>query len=248
MPIGDPTFLRKDQPGQVRLPKDMSKPDDKSVAELILNAPVDQKRVRTLEQKPARSWPKKSLIKGRKNALATVGLDLTDGDPDYVKVLKLSDNYRKHRARELVVVHGFVSAGVSSLLASGALALAASRYLYERAAKDGDVSLLMQASKLADSARQNELAAWELCKRESVDRKRAAAQQQGVPWLVSQSEKTGPGRPRKVDKIDAVVGYPSESSSTPRQSSPSTGSDAYSGSGEPSGSPEPYAAPDSERP
>lgn len=223
---------------------------DPSVAEEILNAPLDKVLVKPLERKPARSWPKKSLIKGRKNALATVGINLSEGDPDYIKCLRLSDNYRKHRARELVVVHGFVSAGVSSLLSSAALALAASRYLYERAGKDGDVSLLITASKLADSARQSELAAWELCKKESVDRRKAAAAQEGAPWLVPPE---GPGRPKaakKVQEAHVVDGYYSPSSPTPDSETAATDTDVDIGPGEPASGPaasEPGTGPESDR-
>jgi hypothetical protein len=67
-------------------------------------------------------------------------------------------------------VHGYVSAGVSSLIASASLALCASRYLYEVAAETGDAETLKRASALANDARQGELAAWELASREGQAR------------------------------------------------------------------------------
>jgi hypothetical protein len=45
--------------------------------------------------------------------------------------------------------------------------LAASRYLAAKASTTGDAGLFKQASNLANDARQNELAAWELAAREA---------------------------------------------------------------------------------
>jgi hypothetical protein len=57
---------------------------------------------------------------------------------------------------------------------SAALQLAASRYLSDRAAADGEPALFAQASRLADASRQNLLAAHELCAREAQARAREA--------------------------------------------------------------------------
>ena len=48
--------------------------------------------------------------------------------------------------------------------------LAASHYLFAKAAETGDAALFGQASKLADAHRQNLLAAHELCAREAKQR------------------------------------------------------------------------------
>lgn len=194
---------------RVRVPRatDLSVPD-KSAAEAILAAPKDQILERPLENKPSKAWPSKSLIKGRKHTLAIMGLSkesLEAGDQKYAEMVRLADSYRKHRAREFVIAHGFVSAGVSSLLSTAALALAASRFVYEKASQTGDVQLMIQASKLATDARQSELAAFELAAREAVARRKAAASSKEVPWVVSSKEGVSGGRPRGRPRKSAVV-------------------------------------------
>ena len=111
---------------------------------------------------------------GRKPKLALLGVEVADADPKYQKALSRAAYYRRRRCSELAAVHGYVSSGASSLIASGALALCASRYLYELASVTGDPELLKRASNLANDARQNELAAWELCARESAQRPKKA--------------------------------------------------------------------------
>ncbi len=227
--------------GQIRATsghlEDLTRNTSVEASEAILNAPKDQKLEKPLAAQPSRKWPKKSLIRGRKNALAVIGLKLDKADPAYDKCIKLADDYRKHRSRELVVVHGFVSAGVSSLLSTAALALAASRYLYERAGTDGEISLLITASKLADSARQSELAAWELCAREGVARKKSAAAQEKAPWLIT---KEGPGRPQKMRKheLERFIETSSPVLDGPEASDAKESSD----SGEPSSDSESYSS------
>lgn len=167
----------------------------------------------------ARAWPRgKSLTKGNKVKLAVLGIDsdvLDKGDPLYAKALRKANLYRKHRQRELAVTHGYLSAGAGSLLATASLALASSRFVYEKVVQTGDTSLLKLASGLADSARQNELAAYELCAREAVVRKKTLQLSNAMPWLtVSDNtsipvevapKKRGRGRPRKDDVVQADV-------------------------------------------
>lgn len=130
----------------------------------------------------------KGAGKGRKTKLAAIGLSLSiikEGDQSYAACLDQANKYRKTRMRELAEYHGHVSAGVGALLATASLALAASRYLYQRAAAAGDSYDLKQASALADSARQAELAAWELCGREGVLKRRQDMAASGQPWLLT---------------------------------------------------------------
>ena len=142
----------------------------------------------------------------RQTKLAVMGIpteSLNGGDVRYARCVRLASAYRKVRSRELQVAHGYVSAGASALLSTAALALAASRFLYEKATEAGPdevAGILKQASQLSDSARSNELAAWELCAREAVQRKKAEAAGAGVPWLIPQQDRRGAGRPRK-DKL-----------------------------------------------
>lgn len=65
---------------------------------------------------------------------------------------------------------GQLSPGVSSIIASASLALAASRYLYDLGADRGDPTLLGQAARLADQSRTSLLTAHELAAREAAAR------------------------------------------------------------------------------
>lgn len=201
---------------------------DSVAAKAIIELPPKE---RPLEARPSHEWAKrKTFIKGKKNKLSIMGFsaDLMDeGNPKFVEMIKLSNDYRKARAKELLIAHGFVSAGVSSFLASAALALAASRYVYEDAIRTGDKALLTAAAKLGTDARQNELSAWELCAREAVARRKSASEQVGVPWLEKKDGgKKKSGRPRKDDKLREELGFidvevedarPEKSSSDPEE-------------------------------
>jgi hypothetical protein len=173
------------------------------------NAAEAQERVTYLAL--ANSFPNRnSPIKVRKTKLAVLGIpsDILDsGHPEYARTVRLANAYRKIRAKELYLAHGYVSSGVTALLSAGSLALAASRFMYETAANaDPSVisDLLSKGAKLADSARQNEISAWELCARESVIYKRNQSNNQELPWLTDYgpngNKPNKGGRPRKVDR------------------------------------------------
>ncbi len=122
------------------------------------------------------------------------------------------NKYRKTRMKELARLHGHVSAGAGALLASASLALAASRFLYERFAGKpedggGDTTTLKQAAQLADSARQSELAAWELSAREGVLKRRQEAMETGMPWLVNVEgvEKAKLGRKTNAQRYEKAI-------------------------------------------
>lgn len=143
--------------------------------------------------------------KGRKTKLAAFGLSpsiIKEGDPEYSACLYQANKYRKTRMKELAQLHGHVSAGAGALLASASLALAASRYLYQRAAQDGNSDDLKQAAKLADSARQSELAAWEMSAKEGVLKRRQDAADAGMPWLLRNDgeEKAKAGRKTNAER------------------------------------------------
>ncbi len=114
--------------------------------------------------------PGNRAAEGRRPKLALLGVPAAATDPRYALSLRRASRYRKRRCSELAAAHGYVSAGASSLIASAALALSASRFLYEVAAETGDAETLKRASALANDARQNELAAWELAARESASK------------------------------------------------------------------------------
>lgn len=83
---------------------------------------------------------------------------------------------------------GQVGPGPASIVSTAALQLAASRWLSDQGAERADAKMLLAGSRLADSSRQNLLAAHELCVRELQARPRGAAQ---LPWLSSTTEATG---------------------------------------------------------
>lgn len=65
-----------------------------------------------------------------------------------------------HLAELAKLAGGIVSSGPSTIVASAALQLAASRFCFDKAAQSGDVNLLSIGSRLATDSRQNLLAAY----------------------------------------------------------------------------------------
>lgn len=111
--------------------------------------------------------------RGRKPSLAALGVPLVAADPRYQSALRKAASYRSRRCRELAIEHGgYLGAGPASMLASAALALAASRVLYELAGATLDPALFVQAAQLADKARQQELTAVDLAARDAKGRER----------------------------------------------------------------------------
>jgi hypothetical protein len=180
--------------------------------------PIDPQTVQEAAlaiSRPSNPETGQNPLAGRKTKLAVLGIPasvLDAGSPEYARCVRLAMAYKKARQKELFLAHGYVSSGVSALLAAASLALSASRFLYEQAssvpmftADRGGTAmpqLLKLASSLSDSARQNELSAWELCAREAVIRKRNDAANQGMPWMTAETEeRKKPGRPRKVDVV-----------------------------------------------
>lgn len=155
-----------------------------------------------------RQFPnRKTPLKERKTKLACLGIpsDILDkGSQEYARCVRLANSYKRTRVKEMFQAHGYVSSGVHSLLASASLALSASRFLYAAAAESGSANpqLLKLASGLGDSARQNELSAWELCHREGIVKKKIADSQAMTPWVLTMQpeEKRKPGRPRNADR------------------------------------------------
>ncbi len=128
--------------------------------------------------------------KARSIKLAVMGMSsviMDKADPRYRNAILMANKYRRVRSRELSELHGSVSVGASALLASASLALAASRYLYEKYAEDGGgafgIGMLKQAAQMADSARQSELAAWEMSSREGLVKRKQMAVTAQVPWI-----------------------------------------------------------------
>ena len=112
---------------------------------------------------------------GRKPKLARLGIDLklvNVADPRYQQALKRAQFYQKARSEELSHMFGQVSIAVNAMLASSALQHAASRYLQMLAAENcTNMSLFLEiqkvCSQLQSGAMKNDLAAYELCAKET---------------------------------------------------------------------------------
>lgn len=91
--------------------------------------------------------------------------------------------FRRHHMGELAQQSGgAVGAGPGSMVASAALQLAASRFLFDQAATSGDPSLFKTASQLSNDSRQNLLAAYELANREAKARGGHAPSETPADW------------------------------------------------------------------
>ncbi|HMR05365.1 MAG TPA: hypothetical protein PKA88_06295 [Polyangiaceae bacterium] len=94
----------------------------------------------------------------------------------YAPYARLAREWRDDHVAELAatVGGGKVGPGPASVISSAALQMAASRWLSDIGAEQGDAKALLAASKLADSSRQNLLAAHELCAKEALARQSKA--------------------------------------------------------------------------
>jgi hypothetical protein len=81
-------------------------------------------------------------------------------------------DWLRARRNELAASHGGVSHGVGAMLASAAWLYAAGEFCSELAAESADVDLFKAAATLTSTARQHDLAAWELGAREAQARPR----------------------------------------------------------------------------
>jgi len=155
-----------------------------------------------------RPWTKLPRVRKTKISLMGIGRAILDkADPRYKRALLLANSYRKVRAAELATMHGYVSSGASALLSSASLALAASRFLYEKVAEGGDITLLKQAAALGDSARQSELAAWEMSAREGAAKRKLDAGREIAPWLKDET-KQKPGRKTNEQRAELALSAP----------------------------------------
>jgi hypothetical protein len=100
---------------------------------------------------------------------ALLGLwDVPDDHP-YAPYARLGREWRDAHIERLsaTIGGGEVGPGPASIVSSAALQLAASRWLSDKGAREGDAKLLLDASRLANDSRQALLAAHELCAREA---------------------------------------------------------------------------------
>lgn len=95
-------------------------------------------------------------------------------DHPYAPYARLAREWRDGHMAQLAatVGGGEVGPGPASIVSTAALQLGASRWLADEGARKNSAKMLLDASKLADSSRQNLLAAHELCAREAHARPR----------------------------------------------------------------------------
>jgi hypothetical protein len=79
--------------------------------------------------------------------------------------------WQRKRMAELQAAHGGVSHGVGAMVNSAGWLYAGGELASELAAETGDLELFKTAAMLSSTARQHELAAWELSAREALARK-----------------------------------------------------------------------------
>jgi hypothetical protein len=114
---------------------------------------------------------------GKTRLASRLGLQRVPDEAAFAPYKRAATSFRKAQCAALAAQsgNGYCGPGPSSMVASAALQLAWSRYYSDKAATGGDPELAITASRLADASRNNLLAAWELCSRESKGRPSALA-------------------------------------------------------------------------
>lgn len=110
-------------------------------------------------------------------------------DPKFEPHNRRRLEWQRARMGDLARAHGDVSRGVGAMVSSAAWLYAAGEFASERAAETGDVELFKTAASLTGTARQHELAAWELCAREAQARPKSPSD---TPWLIADTPKETP--------------------------------------------------------
>lgn len=127
--------------------------------------------------KGARSAQSKGghALAGQSKLARSIGIAGGEADAAFQKYRRYAVAFRRSHVQKLALTvgGGHCGAAPASMVESAALQLAASRFLYDTAG--GDAKKFAQASKLMNESRQNLLAAYELCAREALARKAAAA-------------------------------------------------------------------------
>lgn len=94
--------------------------------------------------------------------------DMVPDDAPMAEAIRHAEQFRDvHLTTLAASAGGICGPGPASMVASAALQLAASRYLFGQGARTGDAFILKTASGLANDSRQNLLAAYELAVREA---------------------------------------------------------------------------------
>lgn len=130
--------------------------------------------------------PGNRAAEGRRPTLALLGVPLDAADPRCRAALRRADRLRQRRVREQTIASGgYLGAGPCAMLGSSARSLAASVIVYGlamdamAAGRTKEASdLFLASSRLADSARQQDLTAVGLAEREAAARTAAMTPEQ----------------------------------------------------------------------
>jgi hypothetical protein len=157
------------------LPPDEQPPAQAVGADPLATGRDDRKRVRTTAAAQALAkLPRRSRFLPRTLAC----------DARFAPHNRRRLEWQRKRMAELQAAHGGVSHGVGAMLNAAAWLYAGGEFAAELAAQAGDLDGFKSAASLTSTARQHELAAWELCAREAAARPRTAS---ATPWLVPQA-------------------------------------------------------------
>lgn len=109
---------------------------------------------------------------GSTRLASELGLWTLPDDAAFAPYRRAAVDFRRAHCAMLArtVGGGVCGPGPSSIVATAALQLAASRFLFDDGGCDGDFETFLRASRLGDASRQNLLAAHELCAREAAAR------------------------------------------------------------------------------
>jgi hypothetical protein len=123
--------------------------------------------------------PRRSKVLPRKLAL----------DPRFEPHNQRRLDWQRKRLAELAAAHGGVSHGVGAMLNAAAWLYAGGELAAELAAESCDLDLFKLAASLTGTARQHELAAWELSAREAQTHRAKPVPM--ADWLAGVSKKGG---------------------------------------------------------
>lgn len=117
--------------------------------------------------------------------VSALGLSKLDETTDFAPYRSAGDAFLETHITALATqAGGIVGPGPSSIVASAAVQLAASRFFSDKASTTGDATLFSLASSLANASRQNLLAAYELAVREAKARRDAGDPSAPPPGFV----------------------------------------------------------------
>jgi hypothetical protein len=153
-------------------------PEPVAASEAVSSGPLARRSDGTFaDTAAARDAGKRGgMSKARKVRLVdALGLSKLAAESTFSPYRAAAEEFVKfHLAQLSAQAGGSVGAAPSSMIASAALQLAASRWAFDRGAESGDASLFKLGSSMANDSRQNLLAAYELSVREARARPHAA--------------------------------------------------------------------------